>query len=225
MGAIYEFYASPISTKDINRLQAGRVIAHDISGYISRATDKFRTGQPVPYSDLMGNFKFFKGLSHKGGATYILKLIERNLAKMAQSLFSNIDWQITDGQLLNVPNQNINWVQSGISRSNTISIVVPIDRYSELDNTLTYRVSDIPTLHHLLGAIYEFYASPISVKDINRLQASRVIAHDTPGYISRATDKFRTGQPGPYSDLMGDLTIFEGLNPKGDGIYDLNLGS
>ncbi len=142
---------------------------------------------------------------------------------MAQTLFGNINWQITDGQGLNVPDQDINWTLYSYSRSGTININLPIERYSKLDKSLTYRMRDLPTLRHLLGAIYAFYASPISAADIQRLQDPSI--QDTFGYIKDATTKFNIGQQVPYIELMGDLKYFEGLIFKGSGTYDLNLGS
>ncbi len=142
---------------------------------------------------------------------------------MAQTLFGNINWQITDGQGLNVPDQDINWRLYSYSRSGTININLPIERYSQLDKSLTYRLGDLPTLRHLLGAIHAFYASPINAADIQRLQDPGI--DDIAGYIGEAITKFGYGQRVSYIELMGDLKFFEGLSTKGGGTYDLNLGS
>ncbi len=116
-----------------------------------------------------------------------------------------------------------NWNQTGITNANTILIEVPIDVHSHEFKTLTYRASDIPTLHHLLGAIYTFYASPISIEDINLLRDPDI--DDTFGYIADAATKISNGQQVPYIDLMGDLKIFKGLIPNRDRNSDLLLGS
>ncbi len=70
---------------------------------------------------------------------------------MNTKLFGDISWTIDNPQASNIPNQNINWNQTGITTSGTIFIELPITRYHEAVKTLTYRASDIPTLHHLLG--------------------------------------------------------------------------
>ncbi len=139
------------------------------------------------------------------------------------TLFYNINWTIDNSQVSNIPNQNINWNQTGITNANTIFIEVPTDINSQEWKKLTYRASDIPTLHHLLGAIYTFYASPISTEDINLLLDTDI--DDAFGYIANAATKIRAGQQVPYIDLMGDLKLFKGLIPNRDRNSDLLLGS
>lgn len=144
-----------------------------------------------------------------------------------------ISWEVTDGALETLSsispvgsstgregrrlaesllNSPITWIAPSFG----ITIVYPLGRYGEDEAKAVYNTSQLRTGMDIIGAVYNFYQTPISIEELQRLiedpEVSREIILEKPRYT--------------YGDTLLGLIFFEGLEPTGlIGEYRLQLGS
>ena len=105
-------------------------------------------------------------------------------------------------------------LQQVILPGSNFSIVYPFARYGEIDPTIPYDTDGQPvTLLDLLSTISDFYQERIPQNELDYLQEEE---EDEILYTPDLKKRI---------DAMFDLVFVESLQPLGNDIYQLNLGS
>ena len=94
------------------------------------------------------------------------------------------------------------------------------DRYSGDDKRVTFDTGPIVTPKIILGAIHTYYQEPLKQADLDE------ISEENGGpYLAIARNDLQHGNRVIRKDLMGDLSVIEGIVERPDGTYYVALGS